>query len=141
MPDPGQHARARSRTVSKQGHSPTREIRRESGNDVPPLFGLHRLTRDFTIAECNRDEKAALADLLHEMSQRTWLDLILGSRKGTGFEKIARTSINVGIPDHVTADVQILSIRLRQDSRLIGFRQGQTFYAIWVDTKHQVYKG
>lgn len=141
MPDAARRPKAKPRRPAVQGGGPAREIRRDSGNDAPPLFGLSHLARGFTIADCERDEKAALADLLGEMSRRTWHDLILGSRRGTGFEKIARASINVGIPAIVTDDVQLLAIRISQRSRLIGFRAGAVFQAVWVDPRHRVYDG
>ena len=79
--------------------------------------------------------------LLYEMSQRTWYELIVGSRRATGFEKLARTSIRVGIPASVTEDVEILAIRISQRARFIGFREGRVFHGVWVDPDHRVYNG
>lgn len=75
------------------------------------------------------------------MSARTWTQLLLGSRQGTGLEKIAQASINVGLPAYVTPDVQLWSIRITQVARLIGFRDGVIFHAVWLDPKHGVYDG
>lgn len=141
MPESQRRARAQSRRAPQQAASPTREIRRASTDDGPPLFGFHLLVRDYTVADCDQQEKAAFADLVQEMSLRTWRELRLGSRRGTGFEKIDRGSIRVGLPQQLTPDATILAIRVSQRARLIGFRDGAVFYAVWLDPRHEVYAG
>lgn len=141
MPDRSPSKKAKARKPPKLGTSPTREVSRASTNDARPLFGLHNLVGDYNIAEYGQEERAAFAKLLHDMSERTWMQLILGPRQGTGLEKISQKSINVGIPGYITPDVQLWSIRINDMARLIGFRDGEVFHAVWIDPRHEVYDG
>lgn len=54
------------------------------------------------------DEKAALADRLHELSQLTWQQIQQAPRHGQGSETIARTSMKVVVPPAITEDTPIL---------------------------------
>ncbi len=138
MPD----RKAKPRKVTQPKSSPTREVGRASTNNARPLFGLHYLVGGYNIVGCDQQERAAFANLLHDMSERTWSQLIQGARQGTGFEKISRQSIKVGIPSSITEDVHFfLSIRITDMGRLIGFREDEVFHAVWLDPKHEVYDG
>lgn len=139
MPDREQNRKARSRKAERQSNSPTREVGRGSTNDSRPLFSFYYLVEKYNIDACSPDDKVALLGLLHDLSQRTWGQIQLGSRQGTGTEKISRDSINVGLPDCITPDVQLLAMRITDVARLIGFRDGETFHAVWIDPNHEVY--
>lgn len=59
------------------------------------------------ITLCEKDEKAAFADKLRELSQLTWSQLRMSGRHGMGYEKIAHGSLRVAIPKQITEDVHI----------------------------------
>lgn len=141
MPDHGQKAKARSRTPPQLNSSPTREVRREPTNDSRPVFSLHNLVNNYSIFDCSDDDKAQVAQRLQELSQRTWEQIQLSDRKGTGTETIARSGVNVPIPSCIGMHDTILSVRCTQKARLIGFRRDAVFHIIWVDTAHAVYDG
>ena len=44
---------------------------------------------------------------------------------------------NFSAPDSVSKDVAIRSMRLSKKFRIIGYRNGEYFYIIWFDNKHE----
>jgi len=118
-----------------------RAPRGEVTNHRYPLFSLQHVVAGFSVSNCERDEKAAFADRLQQLGQMTWEQIQLGSRQGVGTETIGRDSICLPIPNHITPEVRILALRIRQKARIIGYRQDEVFHIVWIDPKHRVYKG
>lgn len=44
---------------------------------------------------------------------------------------------NFKTPDNISKDVTIRSMRLSKKFRIIGYRDGEYFYMIWFDNKHE----
>lgn len=65
-----------------------------------PIFSLQYLSKtpDYSLAHCQREEKAAFADTLDKLSQMSWAAINQAPRKGSGYEKIARSAIEEPIP-------------------------------------------
>lgn len=92
------------------------------------------------LSTCTKDEKAALADRLHQMSQLTWQQIQQAPRHGQGGETIARASLNVKVPNVVTEDTPILSFRFFAMAPMIGFRKDEVFYILWLDRAFDAYE-
>ena len=45
--------------------------------------------------------------------------------------------VNFLKPDSISKDVTIRSMRLSQKFRIIGYREGEYFYIVWFDNKHE----
>lgn len=116
------------------------ENARPSPNSLRPKFSFEHLVKGYCIACCERDEKVALLDRLHEMSQQTWQKLVEAPRHGQGYEKIAKTSMKVAIPSCLTQDSNILSFRFSGKKPMVGFRRDEVFFVVWLDRDFTVYK-
>ncbi len=115
------------------------------GDDLPddhrrPIFSLELLSRDFCISRCERDEKAAFADKLREISSLTWGQLREAGRHGQGYERIPRSSIKAGVPNFITPDVDsFIAFRCIGKAPMVGHRIRQVFYVIWIDRQFKLY--
>ena len=98
-----------------------------------PKFSLEHLVRDFCISNCTKDEKAALADKQHQLSQQTWQQIMQSSRHKQGCETIDRKAIVAPIPACITEDVTILAFRFAGLAPMVGFRRNEVFFVVWLD--------
>jgi hypothetical protein len=105
-----------------------------------PKFSLEHLRKSHCISNCTKDEKAALADRLHELSQLTWQQIAQCSRKGQGSEIIARSSIGEdSIPACITEDSNIIAFRFFGNAPMVGFRDAEVFFIVWLDRAFDLY--
>jgi hypothetical protein len=84
-------------------------------------------------------EKAAFADTLAKLSRLTWGEILRSSRQGLGHEKINRSAIKAAIPQHVTDDVNFIAFRFHGRKPMVGYRDMEIFYIIWLDRDFTLY--
>jgi hypothetical protein len=113
-----------------------------SPDQQPPIFCLRYLDNDddFCLRECDKDQKAALVDTLHRLSQITWTQLKSIDRHKMGFEKITQKAIRGRIPPHITEEVVFIAFRFWAMAPMVGYRNGAIFHIIWLDRKFRLYK-
>jgi len=105
-----------------------------------PKFSFEHLRRSHCLSNCEKDEKAALADRLHEMSQLTWQQIAQSHKKGQGYEILSRDTITGdAIPDFITEDTNIISFRFCSKAPMVGFRDAEVFYLVWLDRAFNLY--
>lgn len=134
----GKHIKAPS-SQSATGRFKTTENAKPSPNQLIPKFSLEYLQKSHCLSLCSKDEKAALADRLHQLSQLTWQQIQQAHRHGQGSETIARTSMKVVLPSAITEDTPILSFRFSGMAPMVGFRREEVFYVVWLDRAFDVY--
>lgn len=116
--------------------SPTRN---PSPEQQKPIFSLVYLRKDYCLSACNKDEKAAFADTLHQLSQITWNEISSSSRHGLGYERISRNAIRSGIPNHVKEDVNFIAFRFFGKAPMVGYRDENIFHIVWIDRAFSLY--
>ena len=77
-----------------------------------------------------------MADTLWQLTQRTWLDLKLAPKHGSGCEKV---NPKVAKPRDITDEVVFLAFRFHGKCPMVGFRDGRMFHVVWIDRNHEVY--
>lgn len=110
----------------------------ENFDHQPPSFCLRHISQKHCITGCSQEQKGAFADRLYELSRNTWVQLRMAGKKG-GCEKIPRDAIREPIPACITPDVAILAFRFWGRAPMVGFREGRTFYVVWLDINFNVY--
>ena len=110
-----------------------------NNDNLKPIFSLEYMVNEYGVGRCDAEQKAAFADALWQRSQLTWRQIIQAPRHGLGSEKIYRSSIAVGIPPAISEDVVFLSMRFYSNAPMVGFRVGQIFHIVWLDTGFSVY--
>ena len=109
-------------------------------DDKHPIFCLQYLSRDFSLANCNREEKAAFADTLAHLSQMTWGQLRFAPRHGAGYEKIDRDSIRADIPAHLLEDVShFVAFRFYGLAPMVGYKENEVLHVVWLDREFRLY--
>ena len=99
----------------------------------PPVFCFRFLQKAFCVSDCQQEEKAALADKLHQMSQLTWEQLRQAGRMGQGYEIISRSAIQAPVPGNLTEDVRLLAFRFYGKAPMVGYRARRVFHVLWLD--------
>ena len=105
----------------------------------PPVFCFRYVDKTYGVDSCTKDEKAALVSTLYKLSQLSWKELRLQPRHGLGYELIARSSIRVGIPKHITEDVDIIAFRFKGKAPMVGYRDERIFRIVWLDRNYTLY--
>lgn len=126
-------------TLEQTGKLKSRDTQRASPQQMRPKFSFEHLQKSHCLSNCERDEKAALADRLHELSQLTWQQVMQADRHGQGCETIKRTSIKTAIPPCITEDSNILAFRFCGKAPMVGFRREEVFYLVWLDRDFSLY--
>ncbi|NER35771.1 MAG: hypothetical protein F6J93_17575 [Oscillatoria sp. SIO1A7] len=105
----------------------------------PPLFSLRYLEKEYSLSNCNKDEKAAFADTLHRLSQLSCREIKLSHRHGLGYEKIGKNVIRAPIPSHVDEGTNLIAFRFCGKAPMVCYRIGAVFYIIWLDRDFTLY--
>ena len=106
-----------------------------------PVFALYYMDtkRNFCINTCGKDEKAGFANTLYKLSQLTWAEILRSPRHGSGYEKISKDQLKRPLPSHLKQDVNIIAFRYYNNKPMVGYRDKNIFYIVWVDTKLKLY--
>ncbi|WP_051918947.1 hypothetical protein [Basilea psittacipulmonis] len=98
--------------------------------------------RHYCLDACEGEEKIALLETLHKLSQRTWQELRNSNRHGLGTEKIAYTAIKgCPVPDFIVEqNIPLLAFRFHEKKPMVGYRENQIFHILWLDRNFTLYK-
>lgn len=110
-----------------------------STDHLHPIFCLKNLRRDHCLSKCNKEQKAAFADKLHQLSQVPWIEIRQSHRHKLGSEIIDKDTIKADIPVFITPDVKILAFRFWKKAPMLGYKSGEVFHIIWLDPKFELY--
>lgn len=111
-------------------------------NAQSPLFCLKYLQSGFTVHDCDKAEAAMFAKRLAYLCGMTWQQIHQADRHGAGTERIARDSLAVPIPSHVTKDVEAFPFfRLGGGTNATfgGLQDERIFHVFWIDPKGKAY--
>lgn len=104
-----------------------------------PIFCLRFLHKDFSLEQCDKNEKAALVEQIYKLSLMTWSEIMMAPRHGIGSEKISRNSIKPSINKNFTEDEAILALRFCGMKPMVGIKRDNIFYILFLDTKFTLY--
>ena len=119
--------------------APTNLNVNRSNMDRRPKFSLKYLTKKFSLDKCSKEEKAAFADKLHEMSQQVWSQIFQGARHSNGFEKLGKGKDLAWIQD-IFKDKNIIAFRFAGLKAMIGFIDNEILYIPGLDRNFTAYK-
>lgn len=86
----------------------------------------------------NKDHFIRLFNKLRILSQMIWKDINVLPREN-GTEIIDRSNLKVGLPQFMTEDIRILSIRFGSVERMIGYKLDNIFYILYLDVNCSIY--
>ncbi|MCF8198238.1 MAG: hypothetical protein K9J42_05700 [Sulfuritalea sp.] len=112
---------------------------KRSGEEYP-AFSLRYLSPKWCITGCNQEGKAAFADKVRILTQKSWMEILNLPKKGQGFEKIPRDQIKAPIPPHVTEDVtHFWAFRFHGKAPMVGYKSNEIFHVLWFDPDFELY--
>lgn len=104
-----------------------------------PVFSFEYLQKGYCIRDCQVSEKADFAMQLRQLSELNWRELRAADKHGLGYEKISKKAIRPRIPLHITDDVNLIAFRFSGKKPMVGYRNGKTFYVVWLDRNFSLY--
>jgi hypothetical protein len=107
-------------------------------NREKPTFCLRYVDPDYCITSCNKDDKAAFAERLRQLSTMTWNQIINADRHGFGREKISRDALPAP-PRNLSEDINFIALRFSGKKPMVGYQQDGTFHIIWFDRDFTLY--
>ena len=112
----------------------------EDCNQKRPIFSLQYMQAGWCVVDCDREQKGAFADKLHELSQLNWVDIIMTHRRGNGLERLPCGCIRQRVPDSVAEEVsELIAIRFWKKRRMVGYRDRDVFHILWLDLSGKLY--
>lgn len=132
------------RLLRKQKQDIGKRVLAHASDDTPPgkphpLFSLRYVDRAYCLSSCTKKEKAAFADTIHKLSKIPWAEIETAPKHGSGYERIARSSLRRPVPSHVTEDTTIKAFRFFGRAVMVGYRSGDVFFVIWFDRRFKLY--
>jgi hypothetical protein len=104
-----------------------------------PIFSFHLLQKGYCITDCEKEEKASLADCLRKLSNFCWLELKNDKRHGLGCEKMDRCRIKASIPETLPKNITFLVFRFHGKAPMVGYREDKVFHILWLDRNFSLY--
>ncbi len=110
-------------------------------NDRPPIFSLEKLQAGpYCLSSLDQKGKADFAMAIFKRKDLKWSEIMQADRHGLGTEKIAKKAIKAPIPNFLTEDVdELLAFRFSGKKPMVGFRQRDTFFVLWLDGDFTLY--
>lgn len=108
-----------------------------SSNTKKPIFSFEYMVNNYCVDDCEQNEKASLADALYRRSKLTWAQLSTAPHNKLGYEPIRK--LNVPLPKNIKEDVTIISFRFCGKKPMVGYRDKQIFYILFLDREFKVY--
>jgi len=112
-----------------------------------PLFSLEYITvDDYDMKACNKEEKAIFFDAIYKRSGLTWGQIRQANHEDLGRELLQNDELCKRLRKKakkpLTDDVELMIFRARNSRppmRIVGHRDGQIFYILFLDPKGTLY--
>jgi len=102
-----------------------------------PLFSLRHVDKRYCISACQKTEKVSFVNKLLKWSGMTWTELRLAHRHGLGYELIG--TLDAKLPASAPTGAQAIAFRFHDKAPVVGYRDGNVFYAVWFDRQFTLY--
>lgn len=106
-----------------------------------PLFCFKYLRKSYDLDSCEKDDKCLVLEALIRAANQRWVELECRPHDKGGLEKIPSAQLKDGCPKEFIELDRVHVLRFRRGGRIVGYRQGQVFHVVWVDSGHALYKG
>lgn len=110
-----------------------------SSDEAHPVFALEFLTGDYCVTKCDKEERAAFAMTLHQLSRNSWRELKQRGKHKGGCEKISKSQMKFRIPPFFSEDVDCVIFRFSAMKAMIGFRKDKIYYIVALDRNFTAY--
>jgi hypothetical protein len=99
------------------------------------------------IAEWNTSELKAFTGFINKVNESDWPMIMksggsAGTKTGLGFTKHKDESKHPSslIRDKISEDINFFELRVTKKARVHGFRSLNTFFLVWLDRNHKMFK-
>lgn len=105
----------------------------------PPCFSFRYIQNQYSIDDCDWDAKIHILEALNKRKDIAWQRLKTTDRHGLGLETISQDAIKAPMPTCVTPDTTLLAFRCIGKAPMVGFREDDRFYVLWIDPTFSLY--
>lgn len=118
-------------------------------DDKKPLFSLEYIgiNTKYGLKSCQAKDKAIFLDAIHKRSGLTWKQIKYESFKdGLGWEFLKDKKLNIKLRNMARkkltddAKIQVFCAKARTKKRMLGERDGQIFYILFLDPLGETYE-
>ena len=106
----------------------------KSYDDYICLIKFEYCDKKYPLEKLNSRELKMLLKFFQKIEKDTW-SFIKHEDKSLNYEIIS----DIKVPDNIPSDANIVSLRVTDVFRIIGFRVSNKFNIIWFDKNHEVY--
>ena len=106
----------------------------KSYDDYVCLLKFKFCDKKYPLEKLNNKELKSLLKFFQKIEEYTW-NHIKYEDKSLNYEIIK----DIKVPDNIPNDATIVSLRVADKFRIIGFRSKANLYIIWFDKNHEVY--
>ena len=98
-------------------------------------------------SEWSADELRAFSEFSRKLSQQTWQDIFrsggsIGKKTGLGYTQHKNKSKlpKCDVIGKISDEIDFFELRVTRKARAHGFRSKSTFFLVWLDRNHLIYK-
>lgn len=108
---------------------------------LPILFSFEKLVGDkYCYNNLIDEDKKQLLESIVKRRAMPWTEIKKTHKHGLGMEKINRGSIKGAIPKFITEDMDhFLAFRFSGKKPMVGYREKNIFYILWLDNDYTLY--
>lgn len=104
-----------------------------------PVFCLKYMQKDYSLNQCEKEEKISLIERMYQLSSLTWPQIRVTQKHGFGYEKINRDAIRAPIPQHITPDISLYAFRFDGKKPMVGYITHFIFHVVYLDRDFTLY--
>ncbi len=93
------------------------------------------------------EELSAFSKFISNINQQSWQSIVasggkIGHKTGLGYtqHKDRNKLPNHKIVDSISEDINFFELRISEKARVHGFRVKSTFFLVWLDRNHEIYR-
>ena len=118
-------------------------LKTQDYNKIPVLFSLRHIQNGkYCFSQLDQKQKSDFADALFRCKDFTWNDYHQNSKQKLGCELLSFDCLKIASkPICITEDLdKVIVIRFSDnDGRIVGFREQNIYYVLWIDCRFELY--
>lgn len=109
---------------------------KQSSDDENCIFRFSSCDENkYSLHDLKKAELKKLVKFIKKTEKMNWGTI--RTHKGLKYETIS----SLTPPKYLSKDVTLKSMRVDEGYRVVGYKENEYFYIVWIDPNHKVYKG
>lgn len=120
--------------------------KKTSESKVNVSFEFIDAGRKYCLSKCDRRQAKIALSGMQKMCRQSWTQVLesggKSNKSGLHYEEFRSNQEFKGVqrPAHLAKEKKIASVRANDKVRIYGYREGNTFFVLWIDPVHVLVK-